>query len=318
MAGLAAARSLLEAGISNIAILEAQNRAGGRVFSLPIKMINPQEGLYLKHIELGAQWIHGEDNPVFRFSDQKNLLSSVNSDEGQGPYLRPNGSEIPTAIVHEVSGIIGTLLEKCEAFINMADCVPVSVGDYLQNEFQMYLESCDDPPNVRQDKEDLFNWHKRYLVIDNSCDNINCLSAKAWGHYQFTGGQDYINLKNGYSSLINSLTDEFPEDILKLNSPVLLIDWSKYHSIDHLNIDDKTIFNENSNQNYKRCESNYSDIGCLCNKGFSVVLTCKDNVQYHTDHVIVTSSIGFLKQNFKSFFKPPLPQILQKVSYIKQ
>ena len=36
------------------------------------------------HIELGAQWIHGEDNPIHHFAFKNNLLSNRTSAEGLG------------------------------------------------------------------------------------------------------------------------------------------------------------------------------------------------------------------------------------------
>lgn len=151
---------------------------------------------------------------------------------------------------------------------------------------------------------------------------MHCLSAKAWGFYKFTGGQDHLNFKQGYSSLVNLLTDDLAEGVLKLNSPVININWSKY------NLDEKfktrpnpkmfngISYNWNSNN---VCEGNEQiDLfeRLQCDKESSVVVTCKDNIQYHAEHVIVTSSIGFLKANLESLFRPALPQILQEVSII--
>jgi hypothetical protein len=36
------------------------------------------------YVELGAQWIHGEQNPVFQMAKQADLLANIVSDEGQG------------------------------------------------------------------------------------------------------------------------------------------------------------------------------------------------------------------------------------------
>lgn len=59
----------------------AQDRAGGRVSSVAV------DNTGQNYIELGAQWIHGENNPVFQLAKQADLLSSVTSDEGQGNIL---------------------------------------------------------------------------------------------------------------------------------------------------------------------------------------------------------------------------------------
>ena len=67
--GLHAAYTLSEKGISNVVVLEAQERIGGRINS---KQIN--DGW----IELGAQWIHGQgENPLWKFCQEKNVSAFV-------------------------------------------------------------------------------------------------------------------------------------------------------------------------------------------------------------------------------------------------
>ena len=56
--GLHAAYTLAEKGEKDIVVLEAQDRIGGRIHSYRING---------NWIELGAQWIHGEGNPLSEF-----------------------------------------------------------------------------------------------------------------------------------------------------------------------------------------------------------------------------------------------------------
>ncbi|KAK7084406.1 hypothetical protein SK128_013067 [Halocaridina rubra] len=66
VAGLAAAQKLVEAGVEDIIVLEAQDRVGGRVFT-------EQHGSH--NIEYGAQWIHGEEgNVVFEWASENNKI----------------------------------------------------------------------------------------------------------------------------------------------------------------------------------------------------------------------------------------------------
>jgi hypothetical protein len=39
-----------------------------------------------------------------------------------------------------------------------------------------------------------------------------------------------------------------------------------------------------------------------------VTIECEDGDVFYADHVIVTSSVGFLRENMHTFFQPPLPQ----------
>lgn len=56
----------------------AQERAGGRVCTAQLER---------GYLELGAQWIHGEDNPIYHIAHKQNLLSNTTSAEGLGPYI---------------------------------------------------------------------------------------------------------------------------------------------------------------------------------------------------------------------------------------
>lgn len=54
--GLAAASKLIKAGFENVTVLEASDRIGGRIYS---------HNFQGKHeIEMGAQWIHGQEGNV--------------------------------------------------------------------------------------------------------------------------------------------------------------------------------------------------------------------------------------------------------------
>ena len=72
----------------------------------------------------------------------------------------------------------------------------------------------------------------RFQVIDNSCTVLDKLSAKAWGNYSFSGGTNYINFKNGYSSLVRNMVEELPAGTLCLNSPVVRVKWQQSISME--------------------------------------------------------------------------------------
>jgi spermine oxidase len=58
---------LTEAGVKNVTVLEANDRIGGRINSIPING---------KWIEFGAQWIHGQGkNPLWKFVDDQKVIS---------------------------------------------------------------------------------------------------------------------------------------------------------------------------------------------------------------------------------------------------
>lgn len=94
-AGIAAAVRLIEKGMKNVLILEAKNRIGGRIHTVPYckySFEKIQRSFYCSEnfftleiymflaenvIELGAQWCHGEENNIiYSLAAPHNLLES--------------------------------------------------------------------------------------------------------------------------------------------------------------------------------------------------------------------------------------------------
>ncbi|KAG8237512.1 hypothetical protein J437_LFUL017562, partial [Ladona fulva] len=225
IAGIAAAQMLMDGGMKNIAVLEAQSYAGGRIRSLPFKD---------SFLELGAQWIHGERNNIFKLAQQYNLTSNVSSEEGEGVYLREDGSIVPSEIVEETQDIVDTILEECESFARTKKCTqnpPSSVGHHLKQKFREYLDSCLNSGESKETlaiKEELYDWHLRFQVIDNACMDLENLSAKYWGNYVICSGSVHVNFCKGYTSLINELLTEIDSPkTLYLNCPVKEVIWNE-------------------------------------------------------------------------------------------
>lgn len=55
ISGMSALSKLLENGYNNVTLLEASNRIGGRIATVPFAS---------NVVDLGAQWVHGEDGNV--------------------------------------------------------------------------------------------------------------------------------------------------------------------------------------------------------------------------------------------------------------
>ncbi|XP_049952496.1 uncharacterized protein LOC126468312 isoform X1 [Schistocerca serialis cubense] len=332
ISGLAAAKSLIEGGIQDIVILEAQEYAGGRICSVPVGD---------SYLEAGAQWIHGENNPIYELAKSFNLLSDVVSAEGLGQYIRDDGVILDTDVVFEVDRVVSEILEECETFVSKSGNVPVSIGHYLQQKFSDYLKRCpSDTDEIRRMKEELFDWHIRFQVIDNSCLTLDTLSAKFWGKFIFCGGEDYLNFKQGYSSLIQCLTQKLPDGILKLKRPVVKVKWkgetiktslicSKGHVSNMGSEGSQRLLlvnndselpdaNEMKKEEIKRHLNNPHKLEetDANNCEDYVKITCENGCVYWAEHVIITSSLGYLKRNYKTLFEPSLPS--RKIQAIEE
>ncbi|XP_009698165.1 PREDICTED: spermine oxidase isoform X5 [Cariama cristata] len=109
LAGLSAAKALLESGFTDVTVLEATDRIGGRVQSVKLGHAT---------FELGATWIHGSHgNPVYHLAEDNGLLEettdgersvgriSLYSKNGVAYHLTNNGQRIPKDVVEEFSDL---------------------------------------------------------------------------------------------------------------------------------------------------------------------------------------------------------------------
>jgi len=89
MAGLSAANRLKSSGVKNIVVLEARNRVGGRLYSIPLNNST--------FLDMGASWIHGasKNNPLVKvvassgvqISDQPTDFENANTYYSNGKMV---------------------------------------------------------------------------------------------------------------------------------------------------------------------------------------------------------------------------------------
>ncbi|CAG7727682.1 unnamed protein product [Allacma fusca] len=282
VAGLAAAKFFSENGHQDFLILEAQDRIGGRIDTIEFGSSGPGKSI----IELGAQWIHGEDNDFLKLVDKEEMRHKKTSWEGEGEFRTKTGESIPKEKVQEIVDWVNKTLDEIEApeIIPYGDSFDdekedmdftndSSVGSLLKTKFEDYLnESKDDLP--REIQMAIFQWTMSFQRIDNACHQMTDLSLRFWPDFEINGGELYNNFKSGATKMLQKMSQKFltPGNI-KLSSPVSSINWQT---------EEIQIFITNPN-NQSNVDSFY-----LCQ---SVVITC---------------SIGVLKLS-KSLFSPPLP-----------
>ena len=85
-----------------------------------------------------------------------------------GLYIREDGVVFDAALVGEVHKVVTEILQDCEKFAYgywVEDAIPQSVGQHLRQKFERYLDGCaEDSEETRSMKEELFDWHLRYLL----------------------------------------------------------------------------------------------------------------------------------------------------------
>lgn len=207
----------------------------------------------------------------------KNNCCQIQCKDGEGIFLSENGLEIDWKLVQEVDDFVRDTLEECENCENQEIHNKFdNVGRLLRSRFRHYLHQSNDAPEIKNIKEGIFDWMTRFLIIDNSCYTLDDLSLKSWGNFKFVGGPEHLSFKAGYSSILRTIADGLNPNNLHLNTAVEVIEWQQNINVDELER--------------------------------SIVLTLSDKRKISTKCVIITCSLGYLKDNYHNMFVPPLPR----------
>lgn len=280
-------------------ILEAQNTAGGRVKSERLVEFQREQHHIIREnesaikfetrsdvVDSGAQWLHGRSNFLYLISEKHGLLAPDQSEEGLGSFFYENREQIDPFFVKKIDFHIGKLLQECESFVHCTklktiNTYPESVGHFLRERFHEFTDSLESPQDMKRAK-DLFDWHMRFQIVDNSCISLDQLSAKYWGKYSFNGesGQAHYNFKNCFHSVVDHLISELDCDSIHFSKEVTKV----------------TIH----------------DVQTKLKTRANLTVKCSDGNIYRADIVLITFSMGILKKKHETMFRPSLPSPLRK------
>lgn len=109
-AGIAAACKLYQEGITDVTVLEAEGRLGGRIHSVEFGG---------SVVDLGAQWCHGErDNIIFEMVKGLDVLADSFNDYHDNTYYESSGKVLNKNFSNELMEIAWNIFEDQEAMID--------------------------------------------------------------------------------------------------------------------------------------------------------------------------------------------------------
>ncbi|OXB75851.1 UNVERIFIED_CONTAM: hypothetical protein H355_009484 [Colinus virginianus] len=335
LAGLSAAKALLESGFTDVTILEATDRIGGRVQSVKLGHAT---------FELGATWIHGSHgNPVYHLAEDNGLLEettdgersvgriSLYSKNGVAYHLTNNGQRIPKDVVEEFSDLYNESQIFCHldtkfilAFMDSSQVFvkdgremvynltqeffqrgkPVnaesqnSVGVFTRDVVRKRVKADpDDTEAVKRLKLAMIQQYLKVESCESSSHSMDEVSLSEFGEWTEIPGAHHI-IPCGFIKIVEILARSIPESVIQLRKPVKCIHW-----------------NQSVSKEIERVADHNSDLPEE-DKGSNVFVECEDCEFIPADHVIVTVSLGVLKKRHESLFHPRLPE--EKVMAIEK
>ncbi|XP_015458509.1 spermine oxidase isoform X2 [Astyanax mexicanus] len=296
LAGLAATKTLLENGFTNVTVLEASDRIGGRVLSVQFGKAT---------LELGATWIHGANgNPVYHLAEDNGLLEHTTEEEcsvgrislyaknGVAHYQTNSGKRIPKDLVEEFSDLYNEVYELTQEFFQNGKPVGAetknSVGIFTRDLVRKKIML--DPDDSESTKKLKLSMLQQYLKVEScesSSPNMDEVSLSEFGEWTEIPGAHHV-IPAGFIKVIELLSQDIPGRVLHVNKPVRRIHWN-YSCPDAEDSD-----GADHNQDQRPGPA-------------PVRVECEDGEWLAADHVILTASLGVLKKAHETLFSPSLP-----------
>ncbi|ELK34533.1 PREDICTED: spermine oxidase isoform X2 [Myotis davidii] len=317
LAGLAAAKALLEQGFTDVTVLEASSRIGGRV-----------ESVKLGHstFELGATWIHGsQGNPIYHLAEANGLLEettdgersvgriSLYSKNGVACYLTNHGRRIPKDVVEEFGDLYNEVYNLTQEFFRHGKPVNAesqnSVGVFTREEVRNRIRN--DPEDTEGTKRLKLAMIQQYLKVEScesSSHSMDEVSLSAFGEWTEIPGAHHI-IPSGFMRVVELLAEGIPAHVIQLGKAVRCVHWDQASGRPRgPEIEPRGEGDHNHNageggQGGGEPQGHGPDEDEL----WPVLVECEDCEVIPADHVIVTVSLGVLKKQHASFFCPGLP-----------
>lgn len=219
----------------------------------------------------GANFIHdiSKDNSVYNFAKERGLIKK--------PYLSMDRESIPWYSINGKEVKMTTLIKAANFFEKFHEELKKGIPaegsitylEFMRKRIQEVIGEISESKRSRV--TDVLNSliDVTALGAGNDADVLSPLFFLDADN--LPEGKDYV-VPGGFYKVIESLASDLPDESVRLNNKVVKIDWS-----------DKK----------------------------KVLITCKrtdDEYVLDADHVIITCSLGHLKQFYKVLFTPELPQ----------
>ncbi|XP_008549418.1 spermine oxidase isoform X1 [Microplitis demolitor] len=271
--GISAGCHLIKNNLNELIILEAKNRIGGRIFTTEFGD---------NVVDLGAQWVHGEKgNVVYKLAQPHGLIESSSKLKNYENHIfaTSDGKILPTKESAEIWKLFYLISDQVDKNLKGNEEKFKSYGDYFISEYYKTYEKNKFTSEERA--KEILGWMERFDDSIQGSDTWFDVSTRGILEYWSCEGDSLLNWKNnGYRMILKLLMDDIKKKL-------------------SVNIEDKIKLS----QQVKNI--NYTDPN-------KIIVTTTDGNNYTASNVIVTTSLGVLKNKHNSLFNPLLPPIKQQ------
>lgn len=229
-------------------------------------------------IDIGAAWCHGEkDNKVFELANPLDLLGKPEPDNKW--YVLSNGQLVPSNVAESILNVLDDEVAKAEKYNTQ------SISETVRNA----LHTNETLKKENQLSPSFVEWFERNNHVGGQTDPKTGKSLRGLIESWNCEGEAMLNWKGrGYRSIIDVLLNKYPNPSKEIPLQILL---------------NKETENIRWGTNQRGMDNPL------------VQVTCKDGSLYAAKSVIVTVSVGVLKERHNQLFNPPLPS--EKVNTIQ-
>lgn len=126
--------------------------------------------------------MHGDKSKLAQYCFDNNLLSNIQGTDGEGIFLRDDGTIMSENLIREIDDLLRTVSDDiCEYRWPLKKYE--TIGSIMRCRFEEYLRERNDPL-TRKKMEEIFDWNVRFLLVDNCCHSLDDLSASLWGKFK--------------------------------------------------------------------------------------------------------------------------------------
>ncbi|KIH69642.1 amine oxidase [Ancylostoma duodenale] len=273
MAGLSAARRLIETGRTDIDIYEGLDRIGGRVHPVPY---------YGGYLQMGAQYINGANNPIYKIAAKLGVISEIVSDTAhlENPEYLIGTQPIAREDIELFANFVEPLDPKYRKLAKEHDLLSrvYTIKSIFMEDYSRFLKQNNITGARKKVFDALTRSYRSYWEFEWAADWAD-LSPRVLTEFNQRGteGESFLTNKLGYKAILDHLRLPILDSMLHFNTTVTNIE----HSPEGV-----------------------------------VLTTSTGKIAKRYDYVIVTSSLGHLKKYHRQLFTPSLPR--QKIEAIEK